>query len=66
LKLQASERTFESWNDGVDQFGNLCIIQSNVNSRFSNMFPEAKKSTFEKMINKGSIKLHIMSELIQK
>lgn len=58
-----SEGTFESWNDGVDQFGNLCIIQRNVNSKFSNMSPEAKKSTFEKMIAKGSLKLRIMSEL---
>ena len=61
-----SEGTFESWNDGVDQFGNLCIIQRNVNSKFSNMSPEAKKSTFEKMIQKGSIKLRIMSELTKK
>ena len=61
-----SEGTFESWNDGVDQFGNLCIIQRNVNSKFSNMSPEAKKSTFEKMIEKGSIKLRIMSELTKK
>lgn len=30
-----SEGTFESWIDGVDQFGNLCIIQYNVNSKFS-------------------------------
>ena len=30
------------------------------------MSPEAKKSTFEKMIEKGSIKLRIMSELTKK
>ena len=58
-----SEGTFEQWKDGVDQFGNLCIIQRNVNSKFSNMSPEAKKSTFKDMIAKGSIKLRIMSEL---
>ena len=58
-----SEGTFESWHDGVDQFGNLCIIQRNVNSKFSNMSPEAKKSTFEKMIDKGSLKLRIMRDL---
>ena len=57
-----SEGTFEQWKDGVDQFGNLCIIQRNVNSKFSNMSPDAKKSTFEKMISKGSLKLRIMSE----
>lgn len=61
-----SEGTFESWKDGVDQFGNLCIIQRNVNSKFSNMSPEAKKSTFKDMIAKGSIKLRIMSELTEK
>ncbi|MDE7430958.1 MAG: HNH endonuclease family protein [Lachnospiraceae bacterium] len=61
-----SEGTFEQWKDGVDQFGNLCIIQRNINSRFSNMSPEAKKSTFKDMIAKGSIKLRIMSELTEK
>lgn len=61
-----SEGTFEQWKDGVDQFGNLCIIQRNVNSKFSNMSPEAKKSTFRDMISKGSIKLRIMSELSEK
>lgn len=61
-----SEGTFKSWTDGVDQFGNLCIIQRNVNSKFSNMSPEAKKSTFKEMISKGSIKLRLMSELTEK
>ena len=60
-----SEGTFEQWTDGVDQFGNLCIIQRNVNSKFSNMSPEAKKSTFKDMIAKGSIKLRIMSEMTE-
>lgn len=61
-----SEGTFDQWKDGVDQFGNLCIIQRNVNSKFSNMSPEAKKSTFKDLISKGSIKLRIMSELTEK
>ena len=61
-----SEGTFEQWKDGVDQFGNLCIIQRNVNSKFSNMSPEAKKSTFTGMIDKGSIKLRIMRDLTEK
>ena len=61
-----SEGTFEQWTDGVDRFGNLCLIQRNVNSRFSNMSPEAKKSTFEQMIKKGSLKLQCMSELTEK
>ena len=57
-----SEGTFERWEDDVDRFGNLCLIQRNVNSRFSNMSPEAKKSTFKDMIKKGSLKLRIMSK----
>lgn len=61
-----SEGTFEQWKDGVDRFGNLCIIQRNVNSKFSNMSPEAKKSTFRDMIAKGSLKLRIMSELTER
>lgn len=57
-----SDNTFERWDD-VDNFGNLCIIQREVNSKFSNMDPEAKKTTFEKMIEKGSLKLRLMSNL---
>lgn len=61
-----SEGTFEQWKDNVNRFGNLCIIQRNINSKFSNMSPEAKKSTFSGMISKGSIKLRIMSEVTEK
>ena len=56
-----SEGTFERWEKGVDRFGNLCIVQRRVNSKFSNMSPEAKKSTFTQIINKGSLKLRRMS-----
>ena len=60
-----SEGTFERWSheDGVDDFGNLCLIQRDINSRFSNMAPEAKKSTFSDMIAKGSLKLKTMAEM---
>ena len=62
-----SDGTIPIWEkdeDGsVDRFGNLCLVQRNINSRFSNMAPEAKSSTFEKMIAKGSLKLRIMSEI---
>ena len=61
-----SEGTFEEWKDGVDQFGNLCIVQRKVNSKFSNMSPEAKKSTYKNMINKGSLKLRLMSKMTEK
>lgn len=37
-----------------------------MNSKFSNMSPEAKKSTFKEMISKGSLKLRIMSDLTEK
>jgi len=60
-----SEGTFEHWthDDGVDDFGNLCLVQRAINSKFSNMAPEAKKSTFNDMIAKGSLKLKIMAEM---
>ncbi len=60
-----SEGSFDRWKDGLDHFGNLCIVQRKINSRFSNMSPEAKKTTFIKMISKGSLKLRIMSELTE-
>jgi len=58
-----SEGTFDTWEqEEVDDFGNLCIIQRSVNSRFSNMAPAAKKTTFGQMIGKGSLKLRLMAE----
>lgn len=57
-----SSETFDSWDD-VDYFGNLCIIQRETNAKFSNLDPEGKKTTFEKMIEKGSLKLRLMSNL---
>lgn len=61
-----SEGTFEEWKDDVDRFGNLCIVQRKVNSKFSNMSPEAKKSTYKDMIAKGSLKLRLMSLMTEK
>ena len=62
-----SEGSFPRWEDegseGVNRFGNLCLIQRNVNSKFSNLHPSAKKSTFQEMIGKGSLKLRRMSEM---
>lgn len=62
-----SEGTFGQWapDAGVNNFGNLCIIQRNVNSKFSNMSPESKQSTFEDMISKGSLKLRVMADLVK-
>jgi len=49
-------------DDGLDHFGNLCLLQKSINSRFSNLAPTAKIENNSKMIEKGSIKLRIMSE----
>ncbi len=60
---QPSEGTFKKWKkEEVDNFGNLCIIQRNINSKFSNLEPHSKKATFEEMISKGSLKLRIMAK----
>lgn len=59
-----SDGTFDSWNN-KDTFGNLCIISRSVNSKFSNLSPESKMKSYEKMVRKGSLKLRIMGEIIQ-
>ena len=60
-----SEGTFEQWTheEGVDRFGNLCLIQRAANSKFSNLAPEAKKANYPNMIAKGSLKLRQMASL---
>ena len=60
-----SDGSFNVW-DQKDMFGNLCIVSRNVNSKFSNLSPESKMMTYGEFVNKGSIKLRIMGELIQK
>jgi len=60
-----SSGTFDSWKD-VDTFGNLCIVQSSINSKFSNLTPASKQDTYKEIINKGSIKLRIMCNMIPK
>lgn len=59
-----SEGTFEAW-DGIDTFGNLCIIFRSVNSKFSNLSPESKMKSYKKMVQKGSLKLRIMGDIIE-
>lgn len=59
-----SEGSFEKW-DKRDRFGNLCIISRSVNSKFSNLSPESKMKTYEKMVQKGSLKLRIMGDIIE-
>lgn len=57
-----SDDTFVRWNE-VDRLGNLCLVQRNVNSKFSNLNPLAKKATFQEMIAGGSLKLREMARL---
>ena len=59
----------DSWGEPVDQkstvdrLGNLCLVQRNVNSRFTNNSPESKKTMWkDSTIKKGSLKLRLMSE----
>ena len=60
-----SEGTFEVW-DGIDTFGNLCIISRSVNSKFSNLSPESKMKSYKKMVQRGSLKLRIMGDIIER
>ena len=59
-----SDDTFDAW-DGRDTFGNLCIISRSVNSKFSNLTPESKMKSFERMVQRGSLKLRIMGNIIK-
>jgi hypothetical protein len=62
-----SDGTFDRWdNKDLDFFGNLCLVQRSTNSKFSNLSPVSKLSTFEQMISKGSLKLRIMAKEISK
>ncbi|MBP5307832.1 MAG: HNH endonuclease, partial [Clostridia bacterium] len=60
-----SEGSFPEWSEEAElnHFGNLCIVSRDINSKFSNLAPEAKKSTYKESVLKGSIKLRIMSAL---
>lgn len=60
-----SDGSFDSWDDR-DTFGNLCIISRSVNSKFSNLSPESKMKSYRKMVEKGSLKLRIMGDIIEK
>lgn len=59
-----SDGSFDSWDD-KDTFGNLCIISRSVNSKFSNLSPESKMKSYGKMVQKGSLKLRIMGDIIE-
>ena len=57
-----SSESFENWNEneGLNSFGNLCLLPRSTNSVFSNRSPESKKSDFKDKILSGSIKLRLM------
>ena len=57
-----SEGSFEIWSpeEGLDHFGNLCLVQRRTNSKLSNLPPEYKKEF--KDTKTGSLKLRKMSE----
>ena len=60
-----SDGSIELW-DERDVFGNLCIISRSVNSKFSNLSPASKMDTYRGMVQKGSLKLRKMGEIIDK
>ena len=59
-----SEGSLEKW-DKRDRFGNLCIISRSVNSKFSNLSPKSKMTSYKKMVQKGSLNLRIMGDIIE-
>lgn len=46
----------------LNHFGNLCLVSSGLNSKFSNNLPLAKKANFRDGINKQSLKLRRMAD----
>ena len=50
------------WKDSVlNHFGNLCIVSSGLNSKFSNNLPLAKRANFRIGIENQSLKLRLMA-----
>lgn len=64
------EHSFEKWegNDesSCDMFGNLCLVSSEINSKFSNASPKSKKEYIGKIFDKQSLKLQVMSTITDK
>jgi len=54
--LKASKRLPE----GVDSFGNLCLISRSTNSKLSNYLPNAKKEHYRQSKNAESLKQVLM------
>ena len=52
-----------NWDDpDLNHFGNLCLVSSGLNSKFSNNLPLAKKANFRDRIERQSLKLQKMAE----
>lgn len=70
-----SDGSFDKWEETVsingrelrevDQFGNLALLTSGQNSRLSNQDPAYKVTKLKDAITRGSIKLRIMSEILE-
>ena len=62
--------TISMWprEDGLDNFGNLCLVQRSSNSRYSNRSPVAKQEDFfnDNSHKNSSLKLRIMAAEIKK
>lgn len=51
-----------SWNiSPLNNIGNLCLVPSRLNSKFSNNLPMAKKNNFSTSLGKQSLKLRKMA-----
>lgn len=52
------------WDEStLNHFGNLCLVSSGLNSKFSNNLPLAKKANFRDGIKKQSLKLQKMADM---
>lgn len=63
-----SDVSLTKWSHkkGLDNFGNLCIVSSKINSKFSNLAPTSKMGTYGNDVNKGSLKLRLMGKATAK
>jgi hypothetical protein len=50
------------WKKALHHFGNLCLVSSGLNSKFSNNMPAAKKANFSRGIERQSLKLRLMAD----
>ena len=48
--------------DDKDRFGNLCLVTTKINSKFSNAAPNGKIAYISEIMDKQSIKLQIMKD----